>query len=79
MTVINSKFITGLDKELLEGLKEDHEFVITLEDGILEDGFGEKIASYYGLTDMKWTIMVLKRVSQTFIFQRNFWKQMESQ
>ncbi|WP_026889785.1 1-deoxy-D-xylulose-5-phosphate synthase [Clostridium beijerinckii] len=52
-TLINPKFITGLDEEMLESLKENHELVITLEDGILEGGFGEKIASYYGLADMK--------------------------
>lgn len=47
-TLINPKFITGIDKELLEKLKSNHELVITLEDGILEGGFGEKIASFYG-------------------------------
>lgn len=52
-TLINPKFITGLDEALLEGLKTDHQLVITLEDGILEGGFGEKIASYYGPSDMK--------------------------
>ena len=34
-------------------LKKEHEIVITLEDGILEGGFGEKIASFYGTTNMK--------------------------
>ena len=52
-TLINPRYITGLDKNLLEGLKKEHEIVITLEDGILEGGFGEKIASFYGITDMK--------------------------
>ncbi len=52
-TVINPRFITGLDKELLETLKQDHSLVITLEDGVLEGGFGEKIASYYGSSNMK--------------------------
>ena len=47
-TLINPKFITGLDKSLLEDLKQNHDVVITLEDGILNGGFGEKIASYYG-------------------------------
>ena len=37
---------------MLEGLKKNHKLVITLEDGILEGGFGEKIASYYGTSDM---------------------------
>lgn len=52
-TLINPRYITGLDKNLLEGLKKEHEIVITLEDGILEGGFGEKIASFYGTTNMK--------------------------
>lgn len=52
-TLINPKFITGLDEEMLDQLKADHELVITLEDGVLEGGFGEKIARYYGPDDMK--------------------------
>lgn len=52
-TLVNPKFITGLDTDLLDNLKADHSLVITLEDGILEGGFGEKIASYYGLSDVK--------------------------
>ena len=52
-TLINPKFITGLDENLLDELKKDHKLVITLEDGILEGGFGEKIASYYGTENMK--------------------------
>lgn len=52
-TVINPRFITGLDKELLEELKDKHEIVITLEDGVLDGGFGEKIARFYGNSDMK--------------------------
>ena len=52
-TLINPRFITGLDEEMLEGLKADHEKVITLEDGALEGGFGEKIARFYGDSDIK--------------------------
>ena len=52
-TLINPRYITGLDEELLNKLKQNHNQVITLEDGILEGGFGEKIASFYGNTDMK--------------------------
>lgn len=52
-TLINPKFITGLDEKLLEDLKKDHKLVITLEDGILDGGFGQKIASYYGDSDIK--------------------------
>ena len=52
-TLINPRYITGLDEEMLESLKADHEMVITLEDGALEGGFGEKIARFYGDSDMK--------------------------
>ena len=52
-TVINPYYITGIDEVLLEDLKKDHDVVITLEDGFLEGGFGEKIARFYGDSDVK--------------------------
>ena len=52
-TLINPRYITGLDEDMLEGLKTNHEKVITLEDGAIEGGFGEKIARFYGDSDMK--------------------------
>ena len=52
-TLINPRYITGLDEEMLKSLKADHEKMITLEDGALEGGFGEKIARFYGDSDMK--------------------------
>lgn len=52
-TVINPMYITGVDEELLESLKAEHDVVITVEDGILDGGFGEKIARFYGRSDMK--------------------------
>ena len=52
-TLNNPRFITGIDREMLDNLKSDHRIVVTLEDGALEGGFGEKIARYYGPSDMK--------------------------
>ncbi len=52
-TLINPKFISGIDEELLESLKSNHKVVITLEDGILNGGFGEKVTRFYGNSDMK--------------------------
>ena len=52
-TLINPRYITGLDKQMLEDLKANHQLVITLEDGVLDGGFGEKIARYYGDSEMK--------------------------
>lgn len=52
-TLVNPRFGSGLDKELLENLKSRHCLIITLEDGIVDGGFGGKIASFYGSSDMK--------------------------
>lgn len=52
-TLINPVFMTGIDVDMLENLKKNHELVITLEDGELDGGFGEKIARFYGNSDMK--------------------------
>ncbi len=48
-TIINPIFLSGLDTILLDRLKEKHRLILTLEDGILEGGFGQKVASYYGM------------------------------
>ncbi len=53
VTVINPRFLTGLDTELMEQMKADHNFVITMEDGELDGGFGQRIASWYGNSCMK--------------------------
>ena len=52
-TLINPNFITGIDEELLNKLKENHKLVITLEDGCLDGGFGEKISRFYGDSNVK--------------------------
>ena len=53
ITVIHPKFLTGLDEALLESLKKDHKLVITMEDGELDGGFGQRVASFYGESEMK--------------------------
>lgn len=52
-TLINPVFLTGLDKDLLDKISKNHKLVITLEDGIIEGGFGQKVASFYGKYDIK--------------------------
>lgn len=47
-TLINPRYISGIDRELLQEIAKNHKVIVTLEDGILEGGFGEKIASFYG-------------------------------
>lgn len=52
-TLINPRYVSGLDEALLHQLKANHSAVITLEDSILDGGYGQKIASYYGDTEIK--------------------------
>lgn len=52
-TLINPCYLTGVDEELLNELKKDHSVVITLEDGELDGGFGEKVTRFYGNSGMK--------------------------
>lgn len=52
-TLVNPRFLTGLDKELLNSLKENHKLVVTVEDGIVEGGYGQTVASYLGNKELK--------------------------
>jgi 1-deoxy-D-xylulose-5-phosphate synthase len=47
------RYISGTDDSMLESLKKDHHLIVTLEDGSLDGGFGERIARFYGPSDMK--------------------------
>ena len=47
-TIVNPRFANGLDEELLTALLSCHDVVVTLEDGVLAGGFGEKVAGFYG-------------------------------
>lgn len=52
-TLINPVYLTGLDEKMLEDLKSKHSLVVTLEDGCLDGGYGEKISRYYADSSMK--------------------------
>ena len=52
-TVINPRFASDIDVDLLNLLKENHNIIVTLEDGILVGGLGEQIASFHGKDNMK--------------------------
>lgn len=41
-TLVNPRFLSGLDEPLLDSLRQDHRLVVTLEDGMLDGGYGEK-------------------------------------
>ena len=52
-TLINPRFVSGVDKDMIESLKADHQLVATIEDGSVEGGFGERVASAVGPTGMR--------------------------
>ena len=60
-TLVNPRYLNNVDKETLEGLKTDPQLVVTLEDGCKDGGFGERIASFYGLSDMKVLVGGIKK------------------
>lgn len=60
-TLINPRYLNDVDTDTLEGLKTDHQLIVTLEDGCKDGGFGERIASFYGLSDMKVLVGGIKK------------------
>ena len=60
-TLVNPCYLNDVDTDTLEGLKTDHQLVVTLEDGCKDGGFGERIASFYGLSDMKVLVGGIKK------------------
>ena len=60
-TLINPRYLNAVDAEMLNSLKAEHSLVVTLEDGCKDGGFGERIASYYGTSDMKVLVSGVKK------------------
>ena len=52
ITIINPLFLSGLDEKLLNSLKNNHQLIITLEDGELMGGYGQNISSFYGQNEI---------------------------
>lgn len=60
-TLVNPRYMTGVDEQLLESLKKDHQLVITMEDGIVEGGYGQKVTAFYSTSGMKVHNLGLKK------------------
>ena len=60
-TLVNPRYLNEVDADTLEALKTNHKLVVTLEDGCKDGGFGERIASYYGTSDMKALVCGVKK------------------
>ena len=52
-TLVNPRFTTELDREFLDSLVAEHRVVVTIEDGILDGGWGERIACYLACTPLR--------------------------
>ncbi len=60
-TLINPRYLSGIDAKTLDALKANHKLVVTLEDGCKDGGFGERIAAYYGTSNMKVMVGGIKK------------------
>lgn len=70
-TLINPRYLHAVDADTLNALKADHSLVVTLEDGCTDDGFGQRIAAFFGPTDMKvWVGGIKKDLYDRFDLQK---------
>lgn len=60
-TLINPRYLNAVDAATLNALKADHRLVVTLEDGCKDGGFGERIAAFFGTSDMKVLVGGIKK------------------
>ena len=60
-SLINPRYLNDIDTDCLDSLKDNHAIVVTLEDGSKDGGFGERIATYYGPTEMKVLVCGIKK------------------
>ena len=60
-TLVNPRYLNEVDADTLEALKMNHKLVVTLEDGCKDGGYGERIAAYYGTSDMKVLVCGVKK------------------
>ena len=52
-TLVKPYFASGVDQNLLDNLVKDHDVIVTIEDGIIEGGWGQNIASYLGTSSAR--------------------------
>lgn len=70
-TLINPRYLHAVDADALNALKTDHSLVVTLEDGCTDGGFGQRIAAFYGPTEMKvWVGGIKKDLYDRFDLQK---------
>ncbi len=45
-TIVNARFIKPLDEDMLTEIAKEHDRIITIEDNVLEGGFGSKVTKF---------------------------------
>lgn len=46
ITLVNARFVSPLDKDMLERLAEQHSVLLTLEENVRDGGYGQKVSDY---------------------------------
>jgi 1-deoxy-D-xylulose-5-phosphate synthase len=64
-TVINPRFISHLDEELLGSLPDDHHTVVVLADGVVEGGFGQRSVHFMRQVPVKARVQDVYCVEQS--------------
>ena len=68
-TLVNPRYASGVDKDLLHELAKTHDVFVTLENGVVEGGFGQKVASSLGDTKAK---VLVRGLSKEFYDKVSF-------
>ena len=68
-TLVNPRYASGVDKDLLLELAKTHEVFVTLENGVIEGGFGQKVATSLGETNAK---VLVRGLSKEFYDKVSF-------
>lgn len=52
-TLVNARFAKPLDEEMLSGLEQEHTLIVTLEENVINGGFGERVMEFFGSRSLK--------------------------
>ena len=68
-TLVNPRYASGVDSELLHDLSKTHDVFVTLENGVVEGGFGQKVATALAETNAK---VLVRGLSKEFYDKVSF-------
>ena len=68
-TLVNPRYASGVDSDLLHELSKTHDVFVTLENGVVEGGFGQKVAAALGDTGAK---VLVRGLSKEFYDKVSF-------